>query len=231
MKPKFAALWIGLILAAVVTILLIVLPKLANLYAAYVFCLIGIAMIIAGVWATDDNAPASYALLGQVGWFLPISLFISVVVLVLQNVGVIALPVLWHCIVQIIPLTLAGIHVIAVYTGKQEIECVDKQVEAQKARFTAMINTATVLHQKVYMWPEEQRVAAEKALTQVIEELRYSDPMRNVNVAEMDQQIVEKICTLQSTCNTDNAHDFIAHCESICAEIQYRNGILKSSKT
>ncbi len=64
MKPKYGALCIGLTLVAVATILLIALPGSANLYAAYAFCLIGIAMMIAGVWATDDNAPASYALLG-----------------------------------------------------------------------------------------------------------------------------------------------------------------------
>ena len=231
MKPKFGALWIGLILAAVATILLIALPGSANLYAAYAFCLIGIAMMVAGVWGTDDNAPASYALLGQVGWFLPVSLFISVIVLVLQGVGVFTLPVLWHCIAQIIPLAFAGIRVIAVYTGKQEIERVDKRVEEQRGKLAVMVNTVTALQQKVNAFPEEQRVAATKALKQVIDDLRYSDPMSTTAVQMLDSEIESGVSLLKNSCNAENAAQFVSECESLCSLIQERNTILKASKS
>lgn len=231
MKPKYGALCIGLILAAVATILLIALPGSANLYAAYAFCLIGIAMMVAGVWRTDDNAPASYALLGQVGWFLPVSLFVSVIVLVLQGVDVVTLPVLWHCIMQIIPLAFAGIRIVAVYTGKQEIDRVDKHVEEQRGGLAAMVNTATVLQPKVNAFPEEQRVAAAKALKQVIDGLRYSDPMSTTAVQTVDSEIESGVSLLKNSCNAENMAQFVSECEALCALIHERNALLKASKS
>lgn len=231
MKPKYGALCIGLILAAVATILLIALPGSVNLYAAYVFCLIGIAMMVAGVWASDDNAPASYALLRQVGWFLPVSLFISVVVLVLQGVGVVTLPVLWHCIVQIIPLAFAGIRIIALYTGKQQIEDVDKRVVLQKDRITAMINNAAALQPKVNAFPEKQHVAAAKALKQVIDGLRYSDPMSTTAVRMVDSEIESGVFLLKNSCNAENATQFVSECEVLCSLLQERNTVLKGKRS
>lgn len=231
MKPKYGALCIGLILAAVATILLIALPGSANLYAAYAFCLIGIAMMVAGVWATDDNAPASYALLGQVGWFLPVSLFISVVVLALQGVGVVTLPVLWHSIVQIIPLAFAGIRIIALYTGKQQIEDADKRVAAQKDRIAAMINNVAALQAKVNALPEEYRSDAAKALKQVMEGLRYSDPMSTPAVQALDSKIEMSVSLLKNSCNADGAAQFISECAALYARIRERDNTLKADKS
>lgn len=231
MKPKFGALWIGLILAAVATILLIALPGSANLYAAYAFCLIGIAMMVAGVWATDDNAPASYALLGQVGWFLPVSLFISIVVLVLQGVSVVTLPVLWHSIVQIIPLAFAGIRIVAVYTGKKYIEDVDKRVGAQKDRLATMINSMAALQPKVNTLPEEYRADATKALKQVMEGLRYSDSMSTPTVQALDSEIEMGVSLLKNSCNAESAEQFISECAALCTLIRERSNALKTSKS
>lgn len=231
MKPKYGALCIGLILAAVATILLIALPGSANLYAAYAFCLIGIAMMVAGVWATDDNAPASYALLGQVGWFLPVSLFISVVVLVLQGVGVVTLPVLWHCIVQIIPLAFAGIRIIAVYTGKQQIEDVDKRVASQRGDIHSQINKVAALQSKIRAFPEEQRVEAQHAAKQLEDALRYSDPLSGGIVDSLDKQIAESIAQLEAYCSVGGIDRFIESCQTICDLIRDRNNALKAAKS
>ncbi len=95
------------------------------------------------------------------------------VVLVLQGVGVVTLPVIWHSIVQIIPLAFAGIRIIAVYSGKQEIKRIDGRVATQKDRISAMINNAAALQPKVNALPKEYRADAAKALKQVMEGLRY----------------------------------------------------------
>ena len=82
--PKFGTLLIALILAAVATLLFVLIPGSANLTVAYVFCLIGIVLMEGGfLLATTKNVPASYALIGQTGRFLPWSLVVSVIVLML----------------------------------------------------------------------------------------------------------------------------------------------------
>lgn len=231
MKPKYGALCIGLILAAVATILLIALPGSANLYVAYAFCLIGIAMMVAGVGATDDNAPASYALLGQVGWFLPVSLFISVVVLVLQGVSVVTLPVLWHCIVQIIPLAFAGIRVIAVYTGKQEIGRMDKRVGEQHSFLYIQVNKVTALQSKTCVFPEERSSEAQRVVKKVEDALRYSDPMSGGITDALDKQIAESIAQLDVLCSVDGTDQFITSCQKICNLIRERNNTLIAAKS
>lgn len=230
MKPKYGALCIGLILAAVATILLIALPGSANLYAAYVFCLIGIAMMVAGVWVASDNSPSSFALLGQVAWFLPISLIISVIVLVLQGANVFVVPVVWHSIMQIIVLAFAGIRIISVYIGKQEIETIDKQVSAQRNRFSAMQNTASALLARIDMCPEEQRSKAAKSLKQLIDTLRYSDPISSRAVQALDEEIEQGISDLSQSFSADNIERFVTECNGLCSLIRERNNILKNSK-
>lgn len=231
MKPKYGALCIGLILAAVATILLIALPGSANLYAAYIFCLIGITMMVAGVWETDDNAPASYAQLGQVGWFLPVSLFISVVVLALQGVGVFTLPLLWYCIVQIIPMAFAGIQIVAVFIGKREIERVDTHVKDQRNKFTGIVNTTTILQQKINTFPEEQRIVATKALKRVIDGLRYSDPVSTPTVHSLDSKIESGVFMLNSSCTIESITHFVSECDDLYILIQERSNTLKLSKS
>lgn len=231
MKPKYGALCIGLILALVASLLLIPLPGSANLYAAYVFCLMGIVLLVAGVWATDDNAPASYALLGQVAWFLPVSLFISAVVLVLQHTEAYRLSLLWHCIIQVILLSVAAIRIVLIYVGKKSIADTDKRVAQQRNSLAAVLNEANALQAKVNALPEEIRIEANKALKQVIESLRFSDPMSTNAVQEMDAEIEKRVAELKGNCKTESAEQFVAGCQALIDLIRERNGVLKASKS
>jgi len=231
MKPKYGALCIGLILALVATILLIPLPGSANLYAAYVFCLAGIALMIAGVWATDDNAPASYALLGQVSWFLPVSLFVSVVVLVLQHTEAYTLSLLWHCIIQIILLAVSAIRIISIYVGKKNIEDTDKRIDSQRNRLSSVLNVANALLPKVNSLQAEYRIEAYKALKQVIDGLRYSDPISTNAVLEQDTEIEKRVAELKENCKDEHVKQFVAECQMLTDLICERNGILKASKS
>ena len=231
MRARYGALIIGVILAAVATLLLIALPGSANLTAAYVFCLIGIAIMVIGVWVTEDNSIFSYALLGQVAWFLPISLIISVIVLALQGMRVLTMPVVWHSILQIVPLAFAGIRIVAVYIGKHEIGKSDKKISANRNRLNAMTSAAEALQTTANALPENCRMTASKALKQVMESLRYADPVSAESVRELDLQIEAAVGGLKALCCAETVDRFAEECGRVCALIRERNRTLRMSKT
>ena len=231
MKPKQGLTIIGLIMAVVATVLLIAIPSSANLYVAYVFCLLGIAAFVAGVFAADDkDFPSTYAVEWQTAWFLPASLAVSAVVLLLQGFEVYTLPTIWHVIVQLIMLAVVGGRVVAVYIGKEYIQKVEGKVAANTGRWQSLTADVNALQSKADKLPEEQRSAAKQAIKKVAEALRYSDPMSSEAVLALEAEIADGVHDLPSAVAPDKLAELTDMCDELCAKIRERNERLKSSK-
>lgn len=230
MKLKNGAIGIGFVLVIIATVLLLLLPASVNLYIAYVCCLIGIGMmIVSAVFFDKKDVLGSFVQLMQAAWFLPVSLVVSIAVLLLQVI--IAVPALVHIVIQFLLCAISAIKLIGVNAGKDYIRAQDAVISEKTSRIGDLITEVDMLNAKLSVFSQEEQNAVQKAVRSLREAIRYSDPMGNASVAEMDQQIAEKVYTLQIDCNADNAKAFVENCESICAKIKYRNSVLKSSKS
>ena len=218
MKPKYGALLIALILASIATLLFILLPPSANLTVAYIFCLVGIALMEGGfLIANIRNVPASYALLGQTGKFLPVSLVVSVLVLVSERIGIFTLPTVWHVAVQIVLLAVSAIRLVQIFSGAAYINEVEDKVAAKRTAWLELANQANLLAAR------EQNADAKVALKKVADALRYSDP-RGVTAS---QEIEGRIEALLGQVQGESCGD---KCSELLLLIQERNMIVKANK-
>lgn len=220
MKPKHGALVIALILAAVATLLFIVLPASANLTIAYISCLVGIVLLEGGfLLANLKNVPASYTLIQQTGWFLPWSLAISAIILALEWLGVFTLPAIVHGIAHILLLAVSAIRLAQVFSGAAYINEVEKKVADRRTSWVDLVNQAS------FLAAQEQDMEAKAALKKVAEALRYSDPIGTGASQQTEEQIEGLIKKIQA----DNKE-----CKLLCGEllllIQKRNAIVKTNK-
>lgn len=218
MKPKHGALMVAFILAAIATLLFVVIPSSANLTVAYIFCLIGIALMEGGFLLADiRNVPASYALLGQTGTFLPQSLVVSVLVFSLERIGIFTLPTIWHVIVQIILLSVSVIRIIQIFSGTAHIDQVENAVAAKRNAWVNLTNRANMIAAR------EQNAEVKAALMRVVEALRYSDPMGIPASSAIEMEIQNMLEQAQGE-----------KCKEQCAEllmlISERNAIVKAGK-
>ncbi|MBP3646895.1 MAG: hypothetical protein J6K55_10790 [Clostridia bacterium] len=221
MKAKHGALWIALILAAVVTLLFVILPASANLTIAYIFCLIGIALMESSfLLATAKNIPASYALIMQTGRFLPWSLIVSVAVLVLERLGVYMLPAIWHIVAQVILLAISAIQIVKVVAGGAYINEVAANVENKTSSWRELVNQANMLAAR------QTDADAKQAVKKVADALRYADPMSTKDSMQIEGKITWLLTELQSA----SFDEYKTHCAELLLLIQERNDIVRASK-
>ena len=230
MKLKNGAIGIGFVLVIIATVLLLLLPASVNLYIAYVCCLIGIGMmVVSAVFFDKKDVPGSFAQLMQAAWYLPVSLAVSIVVLIVQEF--VEVPALVHIVAQFLLCAIAAIKLIGVNAGKDYIRNQDAVVLERTARIADLITEVDAASAKISVFPAEQQQRIHTAVRSLKEAIRYSDPMSNISVADLDRRIAEKVYMLQTKCSPDGAEAFIADCEELCADIKYRNNVLKSSKS
>ena len=219
--PKYSVLLIGLILAAVATLLFIVIPASPNLTVSYVFCLLGIALMLGSyLFADSRNVAASYALIWQAGRFLPISLVLSVTVLVLERIGIFTLPVIWHVVLQILPLAFVAIRLVQVSGGVAYVDQVEEKVDTKRNEWVAWTNQLNVLA------AAEGDAQAKRAIQKAVEAMRYADPLGTEASRAVEDRIAETIERIQ-------VKDSAARrelCEQLVLLIGERNAVTKSSK-
>ena len=72
--------------------------------------------------------------------------------------------------------------------------------------------------------------ALKTALRHLSETVRYSDPMSNSSVTDIEEQIMEKMDELRLSCETEQTADALAACKQVELLFQRRNRTLKASK-
>ena len=222
MKPKQGAYVICLIFVALLTILIFLLPASTNLFVAYGFSLLSVALMAGGIAAFKANDVAgSIALLKQTSRHMPWTLLVSTIVLALQWAGIFTLPVAFHVLAQVVIFLLFSIRLVKVYTAKSYIENMDEKVAQNRANIAEWTsNVENVLLR------DGLSAEAKQALKKVQDALRYSDPMSNDRVVTHNFHISELLVKLSAT-PEDNIPVI---CNQIIAQVNMRNSVLKSSK-
>ncbi len=219
--PKYSVLLIGFILAAVATLLFLVLPASPNLTVGYVFCLVGIALMLSSyLFAGSRNVAASYALIGQAGWFLPVSLVLTVAVLVLERIGVFTLPAIWHVVLQILPLAFVAIRLVQVVGGAAYVDQVEEKVDTKRNEWVAWTNELNVLA------AAEGDTQAKWAIQKAAEAMRYADPVGTEASRAVEDRIAEMIERIQA----EDGETRRELCGELVLLIGERNVVVKAGK-
>ena len=183
------------ILFVLVSVIAFTVPaaKTAAFWISYVFTVIAFAAQIA-IWkaALGRNESLKSKFLG-----FPV-VHIGIVYLVIQSITLatfLFIPTLpiWSAVVACA--AIAGVFAVCLITsdvGRSEIERVSAKVQ-EKAFYIKQLQTDVEL-----LSGAETDAATKSALTQLVEKIRYSDPMSNEQIADIEDRITARIAALKS---------------------------------
>lgn len=182
------------ILFVLVSVIAFTVPaaKTAAFWISYVFTVIAFAAQIA-IWkaALGRNESLKSKFLG-----FPV-VHIGIVYLVIQSITLatfLFIPTLpiWSAVVACA--AIAGVFAVCLITsdvGRSEIERVSAKVQ-EKAFYIKQLQADVEL-----LSGAETDAATKSALTQLVEKIRYSDPMSNEQIADIENRITAKIAELK----------------------------------
>ena len=203
------------ILFVLVSVIAFTVPaaKTAAFWISYVFTVIAFAAQIV-IWKAALGRAESLK-----SKFLGFSVVhIGIFYLIVQIIAIPALPI-WSAVV--VCSVIAGVStvcMIASDVSHSEIERVSAKVQ-EKAFYIKQLQADVEL-----LSGAETDAATKSALTQLVEKIRYSDPMSNEQIADIEDRITAKIAELKSA--TDKAK-IIAELNLLLDERNRKTKILK----
>ena len=227
MKKTYIPL-LGLLLAALGALLFLLLPVTANLFVAYGFWLLGILFLVISVYALGAKGKSllmELPLFLKTRDYLLVTAVISATVLLLENLGVFTLPFALHLVAQTSALLVMGFQVTKLNLGKAHIEQTGAAVAQARGALGTLISDVNALQSKAATFP-----GVSKALADVSDALRYSDPISTPAVSTLDGKIASGVAALCNAVSAGQAEEALRTTESLLASIQERNERNKRSK-
>lgn len=224
---------LGVLLAALAALLFVLLPITANLVIAYVFWLIGITFLIVSVYALgakDKSLLMELPLFLKARGYLLLTAVISAVVLLLENLGVFTLPFALHLVAQVAALLLVGIGVTKLNLGKSHIESVGAKATDARSALMNLVADVNALKNRVEELPEDAQPKVRKAIADVSDALRYSDPISTPAVRELDGKIAAGVAELDRLVSAKQADEALNRARTLLADIKERNERNRNAK-
>ena len=216
---------ISAIMAAAVTIVFFVLPITSTTTIAYLFALLAVAMFCAGKLYILANGAKSFA------WFMafPATIWrylitqfsLSAIFIVWELLGSNPLPIGIFIAAHVIVFCFFSVFLLLMYGGKNVIERKDAEIK-QKVSIIKMLqaDVESILRDN----PQH-----EKPLRQVIEAIKYSDPLSNPSVGIYEEEIQRSIMSMQGLSGNDSAN-IPEICAKLLKQIADRNARVKLMK-
>ncbi|NLX82381.1 MAG: hypothetical protein GXZ04_00975 [Clostridiales bacterium] len=224
---------LGVLLAALAALLFVLLPITANLVIAYVFWLIGIAFLLVSVFALgakDKSLLMELPLFLKARSYLVLTAVISGIVLLLENLGVFTLPFALHLVAQVAAVLVIGIQVTQLNLGKSHIEAVGAKVAEARGALVNLVTDVNALKNRVEELPEDAQPKVRKAIADVSDALRYSDPISTPAVRELDGRIASGVAALGRAVSAKQADEALNLAKTLLADIKERNERNKNAK-
>lgn len=225
MKDKKNLILIAVIMAAAATAMLLVVEITAVFLIAYGFVLVGIAgLLIAALQMTDkkDTYPWGAAIPLQAVTYLIIEVVISIVIVVLKELGVYAFPPLWFAVIHILVLAFFAVRIVMMQGGADHIEAVGGKTEAK-------ISAMQSLRMEVGLLVEEPAGQAVKEhILKFAETVRYSDPVSNSQLVDVELEMVQRVNSLRR--NLGDEDRALAELETLEQMLEQRNIKIKLLK-
>lgn len=158
--------------------------------------------------------------LHQVGIFYAVIQTILSVLFILLPM----LPEVVAAIIQITVLAIILILLISTQTLRNYIENIDNGTVSSRNFILGLANDVLTMSKQV------EDANLKKQLNLLYEKLRYSDPISNVEISDLDNIIENQIYQLRDFLKTDRIEEVLKCCTDICALIEDRNIKCKNLK-
>ena len=225
-KQKLRIIAAGLIAIAALTALLIALPFASLTLAAYLFIVADITLFLATFWQIADSGIGRYLtnaafVLAIRPWVL-VSAALSVIFPVLELASIYSMPIVWFCVIQIFVFAVAGIAMLVIGAGQEEIERQQNQKEQTTSTWKMLRCDIEAIMART---PAEFR----RSVGTVRDAIRFASPVSYPALASLEHTIRGDISALGVL--IDGGHDGVeALCMKICKEVKDRSNRLKTLK-
>ena len=187
--------------------------KTTAFWIAYAFTVVAFALQV-GIWnaAFKVTETLKSKFLG-----VPI-IYVGVIYLVVQ---LIAFPIIPSWVTVIVCASILGISAICLFSAdvaRDEINRVEEKVNQKVFYIRELQADVEVLAE------QEQNPEIKTSLTRLAEKIRYSDPMSNVALADLEARIQEKVAALRTT---DHKLEIIVELDSLLTQRNKKAKILK----
>jgi hypothetical protein len=221
---RASILIIAMLMAVVATATFFFVDTTPTFLIAYMFTLLAIVMFCAGsiyMLSGKRSFPWFVAFPATIWRYLVLQLTLSVVFLLRENLAAGAFPVGLFFFAHIAVFAFFAIFLLLMHGGKEIIEQKDAEVKQK-------VSILRMLQADVESLAREHPIH-EKPLKQVVEALRYSDPMNNPALALYEEQIQRGIMDIQGMDGNDSAN-IPEICERLMKQITDRNARVKLMK-
>lgn len=200
-------------------------PNLLILWVSYFFTIFSyfLSFTLSYLIFIKEISPTNRFLglpLHQVGIFYAVIQTILSVLFILLPM----LPEVVAAIIQITVLAIILILLISTQTLRNYIENIDNDTVSSRNFILGLANDVLTMSKQV------EDANLKKQLNLLYEKLRYSDPISNVEISDLDNIIENQIYQLRDFLKTDRIEEVLKCCTDICALIEDRNIKCKNLK-
>lgn len=225
-KQKLRIVVAGLIAIAALTALLVALPFTKLTLTAYLFLVTDIILFLATFWQVVDSGIGRYLtnaafVLALRPWVL-LSAVIGVVFPALELASIYVVPIIWFCVIQIFVFAIAGIIMLVIGAGQEEIE-------RQQARKEQATSAWKMLRCDIEAILARTPAELKRPVGSARDAIRYASPVSYPALASLEYAIRSDVSSLGAL--IDGRHDGVeALCGKICEEVKHRADCLKTLK-
>ncbi len=221
-------IFLGTLIAVIVlTVPLFLLPCDGVLITAYIFALIGVFALSATLLWGSNRESGEYVTTAAfplaAAKYLTADILLSIVVVSLKTLDIYTFPAGWFFFLHILLAGLFAWKLLAMDAGKEEIEEVGIKVKTQTSVWKQFILDVSTL-------PALADPEVHKDIVSVHDALRYSDPMSDKRLENIENIIEEEIKKLFAAVQNRQNSEIPEICRQLQTTIKIRNEKCKSYK-
>ena len=218
----------GFIIAVLVlTALFLILPKTPLVITAYCFSLLAPVMFFGMLLLVTTSTKKQYitnaAFPLQASTYAGLNISICVLIVLLAHFEIWTMAPKWFALVHILLIAFFAWRVLAMDSGREKIEQVGGTAQ-QKVQNWKMIGA------EVETLKNNAPESCRKALQDVIDAIRYADPMSTPDLEPLDDAIRENVCQLGTNLKEKKPEDVQAICSAIQKQVKDRSARAKLLK-
>ena len=204
----------------ILTALLFLLPVERLLITGYIFGVAGIIVLCSTLlWGTNRKrgeyvTTAAFPLAAF--QYLVTNILFSIIIIVLKEFDAYTMAAGWFFFIHLAITVFFIWKILAMDSGKEEIEAVGTEVKLKISRwkdFELQLSTLSTLAA-----PE-----VKKEISTVYDALRYTDPMSDERLNDIENAIAEKIVQLSENVKSEKNQETVDLCQQLLTDIKIRN--------
>lgn len=211
----------GFIIAILVLVaLFLLLTKTPVTITAFCFSLLAPVMFFGTLWLVASGTKNKYitnaAFPIQAYSYSSLNLIICGIFVILDETGIWSIPAGWLAFIHIILIALFAWRILAMDAGQEEIERVGKKVQLKVTNWKMIGADVETIKAEA---PESCR----KSLQEVIDAIRYADPMTCPELESLDEAIKDQVLQLEIKIREPKTEDISLICMKMLKQIKDRN--------